>query len=139
MIINSELSIENYENTVDPKRKLDQVKQKLKQRPQQDRNPVSPKNNRITKQFSSPTESELGVPDQMEFLEGDPLKAEEEGEEDEEEEPLNSEDDVSDEEPEVLFESDNVVVCQYDKVSSDRNLEQLISFLFFHVGGELGQ
>ncbi|CAH8439253.1 unnamed protein product [Schistosoma haematobium] len=117
----NELSIENYENTVDPKRKLDQVKQKLKQRPQQDRNPVSPKNSRITKQFSSPTESELGVPDQMEFLEGDPLKAEEEGEEDEEEEPLNSEDDVSDEEPEVLFESDNVVVCQYDKIHRARN------------------
>ncbi|CAH8439857.1 unnamed protein product [Schistosoma rodhaini] len=89
----NELSVENYENTVDPKRKLDQMKQKSKQRPQQDRNSVSPKNSRIAKQFSSPTESELGVPDQMEFLEGDPLKTEEEGE-DEEEEPLNSEDDI---------------------------------------------
>lgn len=31
-------------------------------------------------------------------------------------EPLNSEDDVSDEDPVELFETDNVVVCQYDKV-----------------------
>lgn len=35
----------------------------------------------------------------------------------EEEEPLNSNDDVSDEETEQLFDTDNVVVCQYDKVS----------------------
>ncbi|KAH8854957.1 Transcription initiation factor IIA subunit 1 [Schistosoma japonicum] len=117
---NSELSVENYETTPDPKRKMNHLKQKPKQRSQQDRNPVSPKNNRLAKQFSSPPESELGVPDQMDFLEGDPLKAEEE-EEDEEEEPLNSEDDVSDEEPEVLFESDNVVVCQYDKIHRARN------------------
>lgn len=34
-----------------------------------------------------------------------------------EEEPLNSEDDVTDEEPADLFDTDNVVVCQYDKVS----------------------
>lgn len=33
-----------------------------------------------------------------------------------EEEPLNSEDDVSDEDPTDLFDTDNVVVCQYDKV-----------------------
>ncbi|KAA0191826.1 Transcription initiation factor IIA subunit 1, partial [Fasciolopsis buskii] len=45
----------------------------------------------------------------------------EEEEQEEEEEPLNSEDDVSDEEPEVLFESDNVVVCQYDKIHHSRN------------------
>jgi hypothetical protein len=31
-------------------------------------------------------------------------------------EPLNSEDDVSDEDPTELFDTDNVVVCQYDKV-----------------------
>lgn len=34
-----------------------------------------------------------------------------------EEEPLNSEDDVTDEDNADLFETDNVVVCQYDKVS----------------------
>jgi hypothetical protein len=31
-------------------------------------------------------------------------------------EPLNSEDDVSDEEDQELFDTENVVVCQYDKV-----------------------
>ena len=31
-------------------------------------------------------------------------------------EPLNSEDDVSDEEGQELFDTENVVVCQYDKV-----------------------
>lgn len=47
------------------------------------------------------------------------MHADEDDEEaEEDEEPLNSGDDVSDEEPEVLFESDNVVVCQYDKVGS---------------------
>lgn len=33
-----------------------------------------------------------------------------------EEEPLNSEDDVTDEDAADLFETENVVVCQYDKV-----------------------
>ncbi|VDK23144.1 unnamed protein product [Taenia asiatica] len=42
-------------------------------------------------------------------------------EEEEEEEPLNSGDDVSDEEPESLFESDNLVVCQYERVSRSRS------------------
>ena len=41
---------------------------------------------------------------------------EDDNEENNDEEPLNSEDDVSDEDPSVLFETDNVVVCQYDKV-----------------------
>lgn len=36
--------------------------------------------------------------------------------ENQDEEPLNSEDDVTDDDPSVLFETDNVVVCQYDKV-----------------------
>lgn len=34
-----------------------------------------------------------------------------------EEEPLNSEDDVTDEDAADLFDTDNVIVCQYDKVS----------------------
>lgn len=34
-----------------------------------------------------------------------------------EEEPLNSADDVSEEEQSDLFDTDNVVVCQYDKVN----------------------
>lgn len=33
-----------------------------------------------------------------------------------EDEPLNSEDDVSEEDPSDMFDTDNVVVCQYDKV-----------------------
>lgn len=44
-------------------------------------------------------------------------KSDEENLEGAEEEPLNSEDDVTDEESSELFETDNVVVCQYDKVS----------------------
>lgn len=57
--------------------------------------------------------------------EGTDDEAEEEKEDDDpdvmddgvgEEEPLNSEDDVTDEEPADLFDTDNVVVCQYDKV-----------------------
>lgn len=34
-------------------------------------------------------------------------------------EPLNSGDDVSDEEDNELFDTENVVVCQYDKVRDD--------------------
>lgn len=34
-------------------------------------------------------------------------------------EPLNSDDDVSEEEQADLFDTDNVVVCQYDKVSDE--------------------
>ncbi|KAJ9596152.1 hypothetical protein L9F63_027225, partial [Diploptera punctata] len=36
-------------------------------------------------------------------------------------EPLNSGDDVSDEDPSDLFDTDNVVVCQYDKITRSRN------------------
>ncbi|XP_064601509.1 transcription initiation factor IIA subunit 1-like [Liolophura sinensis] len=39
----------------------------------------------------------------------------------EEEEPLNSEDDVSDEDPGDLFDTDNVVVCQYDKINRSKS------------------
>lgn len=39
-----------------------------------------------------------------------------EGEGGPEDEPLNSDDDVSEEEQADLFDTDNVVVCQYDKV-----------------------
>nr|CDS21145.1 tfiia large subunit [Echinococcus granulosus] len=48
---------------------------------------------------------------------GTGLAAEEEGEE----EQLNSGDDVTDEELDSLFESDNLVVCQYEKVSHSRS------------------
>nr|CAD7257301.1 unnamed protein product [Timema shepardi] len=36
-------------------------------------------------------------------------------------EPLNSGDDVSDDDPTDLFDTDNVVVCQYDKITRSRN------------------
>ncbi|KAL5009391.1 hypothetical protein ScPMuIL_014972 [Solemya velum] len=45
----------------------------------------------------------------------------EEDEQGEEEEPLNSGDDVSDEDPSELFDTDNVVVCQYDKINRNKN------------------
>ncbi|CAH8456847.1 unnamed protein product [Dicrocoelium dendriticum] len=64
-----------------------------------------------------PPESQERSGGDSELLHGD----EEDKEEEEDEEPLNSGDDVSDEEPEVLFESDNVVVCQYDKIQRSRN------------------
>ncbi|GAB6021840.1 hypothetical protein CHUAL_004412 [Chamberlinius hualienensis] len=35
--------------------------------------------------------------------------------------PLNSDDDVSDEDPAELFDTDNVIVCQYDKITRSRN------------------
>lgn len=38
-----------------------------------------------------------------------------------EEEPLNSEDDVTDDDPAELFDTDNIVVCQYDKIIRNRN------------------
>ncbi|XP_037947709.1 transcription initiation factor IIA subunit 1-like isoform X2 [Teleopsis dalmanni] len=38
-----------------------------------------------------------------------------------EEEPLNSGDDVSDEDSTDLFDTDNVIVCQYDKITRSRN------------------
>ena len=38
-----------------------------------------------------------------------------------EEEPLNSEDDVTDDDPTDLFDTENVVVCQYDKITRSRN------------------
>merc|ERR1712083_907996 len=46
------------------------------------------------------------------------------GEEDDEgveEEPLGSEDDISDEDASDLFDTENVVVCQYDKITRARN------------------
>ena len=45
------------------------------------------------------------------------------GEEDEgvEEEPLASDDDISDDDASELFETHNVVVCQYDKITRSKN------------------
>ena len=63
-----------------------------------------------------------------------------------EEEPLGSEDDISDEDASDLFETDNVVVCQYDKITRARNkwkfhlkvtlgmLNKLIDHVFHRMG-----
>lgn len=48
-----------------------------------------------------------------------------------EEEPLNSEDDVTDEDPTDLFDTENVVVCQYDKVLPQFTLLFLIGLIIF--------
>ena len=45
----------------------------------------------------------------------------EDDQEGQEEEPLNSEDDVSDHEPADLQETFNVMVCQYDMITRRRN------------------
>lgn len=70
--------------------------------------------------------SEDGAGDDDEDEESVEERAEEEEEERDEsggaeEEPLNSGDDVSDEEPGDMFDTDNVVVCQYDKITRSRN------------------
>lgn len=53
--------------------------------------------------------------------ERDEEEQDEENDDNQDEEPLNSEDDVTDDDPSVLFETDNVVVCQYDKITRSRN------------------
>lgn len=47
-----------------------------------------------------------------------------------EEEPLNSDDDVSEEEQADLFDTDNVVVCQYDKVIHKIFILLVLIYLF---------
>lgn len=55
-----------------------------------------------------------------------------------EEEPLNSEDDVTDEDNADLFDTENVVVCQYDKVRALQSPESScalnLSFYFRLTG-----
>lgn len=70
--------------------------------------------------------SEDGGGDDDEDEESAEERAEEEEEERDEsggaeEEPLNSGDDVSDEETGDMFDTENVVVCQYDKITRSRN------------------
>merc|ERR1719350_2543520 len=52
---------------------------------------------------------------------GDDIDPDGDDDEGVEEEPLGSEDDISDEDASDLFETDNVVVCQYDKITRARN------------------
>lgn len=69
-------------------------------------------------------EDEDGTDDDDASDDADEDKDDDEQEVDEggpEEEPLNSEDDVTDEDPADLFDTENVVVCQYDKITRSRN------------------
>lgn len=67
-------------------------------------------------------DSEVGEDEEEEETNAEEEEEEErEGEGGPEEEPLNSGDDVSDEDPSDMFDTDNVVVCQYDKITRSRN------------------
>ncbi|XP_077076579.1 transcription initiation factor IIA subunit 1 isoform X1 [Siphateles boraxobius] len=69
------------------------------------------------------TSSEEDEEEEDEYDEDEDEDKEKDGGEDGqvEEEPLNSEDDVSDEEDQELFDTENVVVCQYDKIHRSKN------------------
>ncbi|XP_044185574.1 transcription initiation factor IIA subunit 1 [Thunnus albacares] len=69
------------------------------------------------------TSSEEDEDEEEEYDEDDEEEKDKDGGEDGqvEEEPLNSGDDVSDEEDQELFDTDNVVVCQYDKIHRSKN------------------
>ncbi|KAG7316258.1 hypothetical protein KOW79_019799 [Hemibagrus wyckioides] len=69
------------------------------------------------------TSSEDDEEEEDEYDEDDDEDKDKDGGEDGqvEEEPLNSGDDVSDEEDQELFDTENVVVCQYDKIHRSKN------------------
>ncbi|XP_052442666.1 transcription initiation factor IIA subunit 1 [Carassius gibelio] len=69
------------------------------------------------------TSSEEDEEEEDEYDEDEDEDKEKDGAEDGqvEEEPLNSGDDVSDEEDQELFDTENVVVCQYDKIHRSKN------------------
>ncbi|KAK7907100.1 hypothetical protein WMY93_015712 [Mugilogobius chulae] len=69
------------------------------------------------------TSSEEDEDEEEEYDEDEEEEKDKDGGEDKqvEEEPLNSEDDVSDEEDQELFDTENVVVCQYDKIHRSKN------------------
>lgn len=72
---------------------------------------------------SGDTSSEEEEDEEEEYDDDDEEEKEKEAGEDwqVEEEPLNSGDDVSDEEDQELFDTENVVVCQYDKIHRSKN------------------
>jgi len=73
---------------------------------------------------SSDEEDDDDDGDDDDDLDGDDLEGDNEdgeGEEGAEEEPLNSEDDVSEEDVTDMLDTENVVVCQYDKITRSRN------------------
>lgn len=69
------------------------------------------------------TSSEEDEDEEEEYDEDEEEEKDKDGGEDGqvEEEPLNSGDDVSDEEDNELFDTENVVVCQYDKIHRSKN------------------
>lgn len=69
------------------------------------------------------TSSEEDEDEEEDYDEDEDEEKEKDGDDDGqvEEEPLNSEDDVSDEEGQELFDTENVVVCQYDKIHRSKN------------------
>ncbi|XP_045916840.1 transcription initiation factor IIA subunit 1 isoform X2 [Micropterus dolomieu] len=69
------------------------------------------------------TSSEEDEDEEEEYDEDEEEEKDKDGGEDGqvEEEPLNSGDDVSDEEDQELFDTENVVVCQYDKIHRSKN------------------
>nr|XP_020472666.1 LOW QUALITY PROTEIN: transcription initiation factor IIA subunit 1 [Monopterus albus] len=69
------------------------------------------------------TSSEEDEDEEEEYDEDEEEEKDKDGGEDGqvEEEPLNSEDDVSDAEDQELFDTENVVVCQYDKIHRSKN------------------
>ncbi|KAM3861356.1 transcription initiation factor IIA subunit 1 [Diretmus argenteus] len=72
---------------------------------------------------SGDTSSEEDEDEEEEYDEDEEEEKDKEGGEDGqvEEEPLNSGDDVSDGEDQELFDTENVVVCQYDKIHRSKN------------------
>ncbi|XP_043934376.1 transcription initiation factor IIA subunit 1 [Protopterus annectens] len=69
------------------------------------------------------TSSEEDEDEEEDYDEDEDEEKEKDGDDDGqvEEEPLNSEDDVSDEDGQELFDTENVVVCQYDKIHRSKN------------------
>uniref|UniRef100_A0A1A8QCM9 General transcription factor IIA, 1 n=1 Tax=Nothobranchius rachovii TaxID=451742 RepID=A0A1A8QCM9_9TELE len=69
------------------------------------------------------TSSEEDEDEEEEYDDDDDEEKDKDGGEDGqvEEEPLNSEDDVSDDDGGELFDTENVVVCQYDKIHRSKN------------------
>merc|ERR1711915_1040644 len=73
--------------------------------------------------ISSDEENTGSISFKMPQVDGPADSSDHDGEDDEgvEEEPLGSEDDISDEDASDLFDTENVVVCQYDKITRARN------------------
>lgn len=92
--------------------------------PKKLKKPCTPQVTQIDGSMDTSDEASDGTDDENddEDLDDDKDEDDQEIEEDGgEEEPLNSEDDVSDDDPTDLFETDNIVVCQYDKIIRNRN------------------